>query len=118
MSEIEQEKDEIASRVPTLQLRRLRVLKSGRPVYDQAFHEGVNIIRGDNGSGKSSIADFAFFVLGGEFDNWKKVPVTESQKGFLIRVLGRDQCFIRERIEIFRSQNISNGFEKILVDPF
>lgn len=74
MSEIEQEKDEIASRVPTLQLRRLRVLKSGRPVYDQAFHEGVNIIRGDNGSGKSSIADFAFFVLGGEFDNWKKVP--------------------------------------------
>ena len=60
--------------LPTLQLRRLRVMKSGHAVYDQAFHEGVNIIRGDNGSGKSSIADFIFFILGGEFDNWKKVP--------------------------------------------
>lgn len=63
-----------AAALPTLQLRRLRVMKSGHVVYDQAFHDGVNIIRGDNGSGKSSIADFIFFVLGGEFENWKKVP--------------------------------------------
>lgn len=64
----------ILGTLPMLQLRRLRVMKSGNAVYDQAFHEGVNIIRGANGSGKSSIADFIFFVLGGEFENWKKVP--------------------------------------------
>jgi hypothetical protein len=53
------------------QLRRLRVVKSGRSVYDQRFHPGVNIIRGENGSGKSTIADFIFYILGGEFENWK-----------------------------------------------
>jgi hypothetical protein len=55
------------------QLRRLRVIHSGKPVYDQDFHAGVNIIRGDNGSGKSTVADFIFYILGGEFDNWKTV---------------------------------------------
>ena len=52
-------------------LKRLRVIRRGNAVYDQNFHPGVNIIRGENGSGKSTIADFIFYVLGGEFDNWK-----------------------------------------------
>jgi len=54
-------------------LQRLRVLLKGSPVYDQGFQAGVNIIRGENGSGKSTIADFIFYILGGEFDNWKTV---------------------------------------------
>lgn len=54
-------------------LRRFRVLQGGTPVYDQTFHLGVNVIRGENGSGKSTIADFIFYALGGEFDNWKTI---------------------------------------------
>ena len=57
--------------VSYLRLNRLRVLQATRVIYDEEFHEGINIIRGQNGSGKSTIADFIFYILGGEFDNWK-----------------------------------------------
>jgi hypothetical protein len=82
-------------------LRRLRVLLKGSPVYDQSFHTGVNIIRGENGSGKSTIADFIFYILGGEFDNWKTVAancnevqaevVTQGGVLTLRREIGRAQ---------------------------
>ncbi|MCP5411436.1 MAG: AAA family ATPase [Alphaproteobacteria bacterium] len=55
-------------------LNRLRVIRRGQAVYDQVFHMGVNIIRGENGCGKSSISDFIFYILGGEFDRWKAAP--------------------------------------------
>ena len=58
---------------PTLQLRKLQVTTGGRIAYSERFHSGVNIIRGENGSGKSTIADFIFYILGGEFDDWKAV---------------------------------------------
>ncbi|WP_406735864.1 AAA family ATPase [Thioclava sp. GXIMD4215] len=54
-----------------LQINRLRIMRRGHTAYDQNFHPGVNIIRGENGSGKSTISDFIFFILGGEFDDWK-----------------------------------------------
>ena len=55
---------------PTLALQRLLVLKSGGAVFDQAFHSGLNIIRGENSSGKSTIADLIFYALGGDLRNW------------------------------------------------
>jgi hypothetical protein len=52
-------------------LKRVRITQGKNVAYDEVFHRGVNIIRGENGSGKSTIADFIFYGLGGEFDRWK-----------------------------------------------
>ena len=52
-------------------LLRLRILtEDGAVAYDEEFHKGVNIIRGDNSSGKSTITHFIFYVLGGAFNDF------------------------------------------------
>lgn len=55
-----------------LRLNRLRITRNAHILYDQKFHDGVNIIHGSNGSGKSTIADFIFFVLGGDLKKWRE----------------------------------------------
>ena len=40
---------------------------NGQVAYDEHFHKGINIIRGNNSSGKSTITHFIFYVLGGDF---------------------------------------------------
>lgn len=53
-----------------LLLRHLVVTGQGRRVYDQKFHVGINILRGENESGKTTITEMIFFVLGGENIEW------------------------------------------------
>jgi hypothetical protein len=58
-------------------LNRLHILTDeGAIAYDETYHKGVNIIRGDNSSGKSTITHFIFFVLGGAFNDF----VPEARK--------------------------------------
>lgn len=52
--------------ISNLFLERLVVYKDGKSVYDQFFTTGINIIAGDNGTGKSTVANLIFYVLGGE----------------------------------------------------
>jgi len=56
---------------PTLFLSRLVVRTYDNNIaYDQRFHNGVNVIRGKNSSGKSTIINFIFYVLGGAYNSW------------------------------------------------
>lgn len=59
---------------PCLIIKRLVVKRGASVLYDEAFHGGVNVIRGDNSSGKSTIMNFLFFGLGGDLDRsaWSK----------------------------------------------
>jgi len=52
-------------------LRRLIIVtEDNKYAYDQTFHKGVNIIRGQNSSGKSTILRFVFFALGGTYQDF------------------------------------------------
>lgn len=55
-----------------LRLNRLSVHRNKEILYDELFHDGVNIIYGDNGSGKSTIADFIYYALGGDLREWRQ----------------------------------------------
>lgn len=57
---------------PTIRLDRLYIARNGSAAYDETFHDGINIIRGNNGSGKSTIAEFIRYALGGSIVVWKK----------------------------------------------
>lgn len=53
-----------------LKLNQLIVTKRGKIVYNEPFPHKINIIRGENGSGKSTIANFIYFALGGDYIEW------------------------------------------------
>ena len=60
---------------PTLQLNRMLVRRNDHVVYDERFHRGVNIIRGENSSGKSTILNFIFYGLGGDLAEWSEIAL-------------------------------------------
>jgi hypothetical protein len=86
---------------PTLIIRRLRVEKDGLAAYDEKFHEGVNIIRGDNSSGKSTILNFIFYVLGGDLADWSETAILCS------RVLA--EVSINEKIATFSRDVVASS---------
>lgn len=60
---------------PNLSIRRMVIEREGHSVYDEHFHTGVNIIRGENSSGKSSILNFIQYGLGGDVSEWSETAL-------------------------------------------
>lgn len=60
----------------TLQIRRFVVFTlNGTRAYDETFHPGVNIIRGRNSSGKSTIMNLLYYSLGGDYTSWSQAAL-------------------------------------------
>ncbi|WP_341661379.1 AAA family ATPase [Vibrio sp.] len=59
-------------------VKRLVITKGNSIAYDETFSVGVNIIRGMNSSGKSTISDFLFYGLGGDVTKLKEEAKTCS----------------------------------------
>ena len=57
---------------PTLILKRMVVERGDYVAYDEQFHNGVNVIRGENSSGKSTILNFIMYGLGGDLTDWSE----------------------------------------------
>lgn len=55
-------------------INRVVVKRNGSSVYDQAFHKGINVIRGKNSTGKSTIMELISYGLGADIkkQHWKR----------------------------------------------
>ncbi|MBJ7312689.1 AAA family ATPase [Rugamonas sp. CCM 8940] len=58
---------------PTIFVNRLVVMKGGRSVMDISFHAGLNIITGENSSGKTTAIRFIAYALGSEGISFNQV---------------------------------------------
>ncbi|SDF48065.1 ATP-binding protein [Limimaricola pyoseonensis] len=83
---------------PRLIVRRLKIMKSGQAVFDEYFHSGLNIIRGENSSGKSTIMDFLYYSLGGDVEkgHWREAAANCDSVIAEISVNGRLVTLMRE----------------------
>jgi hypothetical protein len=81
---------------PSLIVTRLVVLRNQHRAYDEIFHDGVNVIRGENSSGKSTILNCIYYGLGGDLADWSEVAllctsvVVEVQFNGLTATLSRE----------------------------
>lgn len=88
--------------------RLLIYTNEGKVAYDELFHKGVNIIRGDNSSGKSTITHFIFFVLGADFNDF--VPEAKLCQCVYAEVEMNGAVFtIKRNIEINEKTNKVNS---------
>ncbi len=66
-------------------VNRLYVLTAeGKVAYDELFHHGVNIIRGANSSGKSTVTRLLFYALGGDYTQF--VPEARSCSRVMVEI--------------------------------
>lgn len=80
----------------TLRVERLVVLRGGKHVYDQKFHKGVNIIRGWNSTGKSTITDFLVYSLGYELSSWTEEQLQCDSVIAEVLINGINLCLKRD----------------------
>ena len=93
-------------------LNRLIILtQKGEIAYDEKYHRGVNIIRGDNSSGKSTITHFIFYILGGAFNDWVKEARKCSVVYAEIELNGAIVTLKREIV--FNADGLGNKFQAI-----
>ena len=81
---------------PTLIVTRLVVERNDAVAYDERFHPGVNIIRGDNSSGKSTILNFIFYGLGGDLSDWSDVALLTTHVHIEVLLNGNPATLTRE----------------------
>jgi predicted nucleic acid-binding Zn-ribbon protein len=65
-------------------------------VYNAPFHPGLNIIRGENSSGKSTLLDFLFYGLGGDLTDWREAALACSEVLLEVSLNGSPAVLARE----------------------
>ncbi|WP_162653306.1 AAA family ATPase [Lentilitoribacter sp. Alg239-R112] len=97
---------------PNLHVTQLTIHRNGLVVFDECFHTGLNIIRGENSSGKSSIMDFIFYALGGDLGEhqWRETSLLCDRVYLGVTLNGVELTLSREiEQKIFRPMDIFFG---------
>ena len=81
---------------PTLIVKRLIVLQNAHTALDIKFHKGVNVVRGRNSSGKTTVMDLLAFSLGAESIRWKPEALRCTETIVEVDLNGGTACFRRE----------------------
>lgn len=81
---------------PTLMVNRLVVYQGNHIAFNCPFHSGVNVIRGRNSSGKTTVMDLLAFSLGAENIRWKTEALLCTQTMLEVQLNGKVACLARE----------------------
>tara|TARA_R110001583_G_scaffold9198_1_gene43426 strand:- start:1540 stop:3453 length:1914 start_codon:yes stop_codon:yes gene_type:complete len=67
--------------------------------FDEKFHEGVNIIRGENSRGKSTIANLIYYSIGGDVQGWSPEVLRFCEWVYVEIEIGSSLLTLRRRID-------------------
>jgi hypothetical protein len=84
---------------PTLIVRELVVLRGKNEAYRAKFRKGINIISGENSSGKSTILNLLVYGLGANVTHWSEHAKLCDRVRVAVELNGRPAVFSREIVE-------------------
>ncbi|ECC1694564.1 AAA family ATPase [Salmonella enterica subsp. salamae] len=83
---------------PTFRVSELRVYQQGHQAFSCKFHKGVNVLRGRNSSGKTTIMDLLAYALGAENIPWKPEALLCTETLAEVYLNDIPVCFKRELV--------------------
>ncbi|MDA9918523.1 AAA family ATPase [Erythrobacter sp.] len=81
---------------PNFAIRRLTVKRGSFTAYEATFNSGLNIVAGENSSGKSTVLDFIFYGLGGDLSDWREAALLCSEVILDVTLNGHKATLVRE----------------------
>ncbi len=97
---------------PIIIIRRLLATRLGKVLYDEEFHEGINVICGSNGGGKTSVIQMLVYGLGYDVKNWKD-EAGQSELIYLGLTINNNPITLRRKNERAEKQSMDICFSPI-----
>ena len=91
-----------------LKINRFIAIYNGEIKYNEEFHDGLNVIRGEHSVGKSTLLDLIFYCLGGELkpQEWKE-PLDSYDKVVAEICIGDKEMTLSREISTTGKPNIN-----------
>ncbi|ENM5791888.1 hypothetical protein V4V45_003798 [Vibrio mimicus] len=91
-----------------LKINRFIAIYNGTIKYNEKFHDGLNVIRGEHSVGKSTLLDLIFYCLGGELKSQEwKVPLDNYDKVVAEICIGDKHMTLSREISTTGKPNIN-----------